>query len=79
MHKINRKPLLRARDKEKDYDDGYKRYVSEVRREFKTYVIVCTLLHLTLTILYSISVATVVTLPAGYYCYTAWHKRYGAL
>jgi hypothetical protein len=45
------KPLKRARDKEKDYSDGFKRYVSEVRGEFKLLLVLAVGLHIGLTVL----------------------------
>ena len=75
---------MQARRKEKDYGDGYKRYVSEVRFEFKLFVVLCTLMHLTLTLFldyppHSFFWATIVVLCTSWGCYKIWHKRYAML
>lgn len=69
---VTKDGFKRADDKEKDYGDGFKRYVSEVRAELKLYIGLLVLMHIVLTVVWNFMGATLTTPVVAFLLRSRW-------
>ena len=68
------KGVARGVDKEADFGVGFKTYIGELRALSFKFAAILLGLHSFLTLLYGITLATIVVLPIGYGLKSAWHS-----
>lgn len=68
------KPIARSEDKAKDYADGFKTYIAQLRFLTFKFGAILIIVHTVMAALYGVSVATLFAVPLAYILSSAWTK-----